>query len=91
MKISCDPVKRDWTLKERDIDFFDAAKVFDGPTFDFLDLRKDYGEVRMISIGHFDGRMVMIGWTQRGADRHVFTMRKCNAREQAKYRHHFTI
>ncbi len=26
--------------------------------------------------------MVIIGWTPRGADRHVFTMRKANDREQ---------
>ncbi len=91
MKISYDPAKRDWTLRERQIDFLDAAKVFDGLTFEFLDLRKEYGEPRVISIGYLDGRMVMIGWTQRGVDRHVFTMRKCNAREQAKYRYHFAV
>jgi hypothetical protein len=27
--------------------------------------------------------MVVIGYTPRGADRHVFTMRKANDREQA--------
>lgn len=27
--------------------------------------------------------MVVIGYTPRGADRHVFTMRETNAREQA--------
>jgi hypothetical protein len=30
--------------------------------------------------------MVMVGWVQRGNDRHVFTMRKTNERETQKYR-----
>jgi hypothetical protein len=28
--------------------------------------------------------MVVIGYTPRGADRHVFSMRKANEREQAR-------
>ena len=91
MKISFDPAKRERTLQERQIDFLDAARVFEGLTIDFPDLRKEYGEARTISIGYLDGRMVMIGWTQPGASRPVFTMRKCNAREQAKYRPRFAV
>jgi uncharacterized DUF497 family protein len=30
MEISFDPAKRDWTLRERGLDFLDAAEVFDG-------------------------------------------------------------
>ena len=31
-----------------------------------------------------DGRMVVVGDTPRGADRHVFSMRKANEREKAR-------
>jgi uncharacterized protein len=31
-----------------------------------------------------EGRMVVVGYTPRGADRHVFSMRKANEREQAR-------
>ena len=51
MKISFDPAKRERTLQERQIDFLDAARVFEGLTIDFPDLRKEYGEARTISIG----------------------------------------
>jgi len=27
----------------------------------------------------------MVVWTPRGADRHLISMRKCNAREKARY------
>jgi hypothetical protein len=30
-------------------------------------------------------RIVVVGWVQRGNDRHVFTMRKANDREIKKY------
>ena len=42
------------------------------------------GEVRIICYGLLAGRIVVVGYTPRGADRHVFSMRKANAREQAR-------
>lgn len=30
------------------------------------------------------GRIVVVGYTPRGADRHVFSMRKANDREKAR-------
>lgn len=83
--ISYDPAKRLATLEARGLDFEEADRVFDGRTHDVPDVRRDYGEDRWITIGYLNGRMVMIGWTQRGPLRHVFTMRKCNDREQRKY------
>jgi uncharacterized protein len=41
MAITYDPAKRDWTLRERGLDFNDAAKVFAGLTIDIPDLRHD--------------------------------------------------
>lgn len=86
MKITFDPSKRDKTLAERGLDFLDAQSVFDGVTVDFEDRRHDYGEKRFICFGRLDGRTVVIAWTPRGADRHVFSMRKANEREQTRYR-----
>ena len=84
MRVSYDPVKREKASAERGLDFEDAALVFDGVTVEVEDTRKDYGEVRVISYGTLAGRMVVIGYTPRGADRHVFSMRKANEREQAR-------
>ena len=83
MDFSYDPAKRERTLAERGLDFEDAPIVFSGVTFEVEDRRKEYGETRMISFGHLSGRMVVIGYTQRGAVRHIFSMRKANEREQA--------
>jgi hypothetical protein len=48
------------------------------------DLRKDYGEIRIVCFGYLAGRLVVVGYTPRGSARHVFSMRKANAREKAR-------
>jgi len=60
----------------------DAEIVFKGITFEMQDIRKDYGEKRIICYGCLAERMVVIGYVPRGADRHIFSMRKANEREQ---------
>ncbi len=89
MKITFDPNKREKTRNERGIDFADAALVFAGATLDFPDDRKDYGETRIISVGHLEKRMVIIVWTERGESRHIISMRKANEREQARFGQRF--
>ena len=84
MQVTYDPAKREATLAARGLDFEDARVVFQGPNFETEDLRRDYGESRVICFGFLDDRMVVVGYTPRGADRHVFSMRKANDREQAR-------
>jgi len=85
MKISFDPAKRDWTLRERGFAFDDAPFVFAGPVYDHEDLRFDYGESRFVTYGYLKDRMVVVVWTPRGDGRHVISMRKANAREIKAY------
>ena len=84
MRITFDPVKRAKTLTERGLDFADAALIFAGVTVEIEDTRKNYGEKRVICYGLLAGRVVVVGYTPRGADRHVFSMRKANEREKAR-------
>jgi uncharacterized DUF497 family protein len=76
--------KREWTLRERGLDFEDALAVFEGTTLEVEDTRRDYGEQRIICYGLLAGRLVVVGYTQRGEIRHVFSMRKANDREKAR-------
>ncbi len=82
MRVTFDAAKRDRTLLERGLDFSDAALVFEGTTLEMEDTRKDYGEIRIICYGLLAGRMVVVDYTPRGADRHIFSMRKANDREK---------
>jgi uncharacterized protein len=84
MRVTYDPKKRETTLRERGLDFEDAEIVFAGVTLEVEDTRREYGEARIICYGLLAGRMVVIGYTPRGADRHVFSMRKANEREQGR-------
>ena len=84
MTITYDPKKRAQTLAARELDFEDAKFVFERRHFETEDVRENYGEKRMICFGMLRDRMVVVGYTPRGADRHVFSMRKANDREQAR-------
>lgn len=91
MPLTYDPRKRQRTLDERGLDFDDALIVFEGTTVEVEDRRKDYGEPRILCFGMLAGRMVVVGYTPRGADRHVFSMRKANEREQERLAAYFEI
>ncbi len=85
MKITFDPVKRERTLRERGLDFASAEDVFADETIDIPDLRHDYDEPRINSVGYLRGRMVIVCWTPRGNARHIISMGKANDREKARY------
>jgi uncharacterized DUF497 family protein len=85
VKITYDPAKRAKTLERRGLDFEDKAVVFAGPMFEFEDVRKDYGERRMVCYGVLASRLVVVGYMERGDARHIFSMRKANEREIARY------
>ena len=91
MRISFDPTKRARTLEKRGLDFQDAPEVFNGVTVEVDDQRKDYGERRVLCFGLLDGRLVVVGYTPRGAVRHIFSMRKANDREQARLAPYFGL
>jgi uncharacterized DUF497 family protein len=84
VRITFDKPKRDKTLTDRGLAFEDAVVVFKGVTLEVEDTRRNYGETRMICYGYLARRMVVIGYTPRGAVRHVFSMRKANEREKTR-------
>jgi uncharacterized protein len=89
MKITYDPAKRAQTLEDRGIDFEDARHVFAGTVLERADDRFEYGELRIITVGHLAGRMVVIVWTQRAQARHIISMRKANDREKKLFGQQF--
>jgi uncharacterized DUF497 family protein len=87
MKITFDPEKRARTLEERGLDFADASEIFAGPVFEFEDARRDYGERRIICYGLLRRRLIAVGYVERAGERRIFTMRKANGREEARFGH----
>ena len=86
VEITFDPAKRDLTLKHRGLDFARAGEVFAGQTATIVDDRFDYGEMRFITAGHLDGRLVVTVWTQRDEAQHIISMKHCHAKEEKVWR-----
>jgi len=85
MHIEYDEEKRLWTLERRGLDFADAGRIFEGPTFTQQDDRFDYPEPRFQTYGLLNERLVMFAWTPIPYGVRVFSMRRCNEREQPKF------
>jgi uncharacterized protein len=81
MRITYNAAKREKTLRERGLDFGRASEVFDGKHLTVVDDRRDYGELRLITAGWLDGRLIVFVWTPRGRAYRVISMRKANERE----------
>lgn len=88
MRITCDPAKREQTLRERGLDMRRAGEVFAGLHLTRLDDRFDYGETRYVTAGWLDSRLVVFVWTPRGSARRIISMRHCHEREAKKLRPH---
>ena len=85
MKIEYDPIKRAQTWAERELDFARSLDVFQGMHLTGTDERRNYAEVRFITVGKLDGRLVVLVWTLRGEVRRIISMRKANECEKTLY------
>ena len=91
IRTTYDPAKRNQTLADRGLDFEYAPLVFAGVTVEAEDTRENYGERRIFCYGPLQGRVVVVGYTPRGALRHIFSMRKANHREQTRLAPYFEV
>lgn len=82
MRFTWHEEKRRLTLQNRGMDFADAEIVFGGPTFTFEDDRRDYGEVRFVSLGLLHGKVVVIVHTESDEEIRVISMREAEKDEQ---------
>jgi uncharacterized DUF497 family protein len=91
MVFEWDPEKSDANLQERGFDFEFATMVFECPTLETEDLRKDYQERRILAIGVADGLHLTVVYTDRGREggdyvRRIISARRSNRRERRAYR-----
>ena len=80
-----DETKSQENLSKHGLSFDDAEIVFAGPCVTFEDNRFDYGEPRFITLGHLEGRVVVVAHTPRGVRMRIISMRKGNRREEKAY------
>ena len=82
MRFSWDEKKRRLNLKDHGLDFVDAPRVFEGPTFTFEDDRFAYGEQRFVTLGFLADIAVSIVHTENTSCNHVISLRKATRHEE---------
>ena len=82
MRFSWDESKRRLNLKDHGLDFVDAPRVFEGPTFTFEDDRFAYDERRFMTLGFLGGLVVSIVHTETTSRIHVISFRKATKNEE---------
>ena len=63
-----------------------APLLFDGPTAEAPDDRRDYGEVRIKALGMIADRYFVCVYTERGDVRRIISLRRANRKEADGYR-----
>ena len=82
MRFSWDERKRRLNLKNHGLDFVDAPRVFERPTFTFEDDRFVYDEQRLVTLGLLGGIAVSIVHTESPSRIHVISLRKATRNEE---------
>ncbi|HXL67932.1 MAG TPA: BrnT family toxin [Xanthobacteraceae bacterium] len=84
--VEWDEKKRLLILRERRIDFIEAAKILFDRVYEYQSDRK--GETRFVAIGPLEDRtLVAVVYTIRGAKFRVITARRATSNEQRAYLH----
>jgi uncharacterized DUF497 family protein len=90
MQFEWDDAKAAANLREHGVSFAFATRAFEDPlALEKIDDREDYGEERIILIGHGIGegsqRLLTIAYTQRDEVRRLISARTATKYEQDKY------
>ena len=90
MEFVWDPAKSEANFRLRGFDFAFATLIFDGPTLEVQDARRDYGERRMVAVGLADGLHLTVVYTDRRqpkgqVQRRIISARRSNRRERRTF------
>lgn len=84
--ITWDEPKRLENIRKHKIDLAALEPVFDDPMVSVEDDRESYGELRLQSLGMWQGRVVFLVWTPRDAESaHLISCRYADRKEAESY------
>jgi uncharacterized DUF497 family protein len=86
MVFEWDEIKSLANAETRGLPFEIAMALFDGPTLESPDRRRDYGERRIKAIGRVAGQVMVCMYTDRSDARRIISLRVANRRERDAYR-----
>lgn len=81
-----DDAKSEANLRERGFDFAYASLIFDKPTVEWDDRRREYGERRICTLGQVEENVLLVVYTWRSDVRRIISARAANRRERDAYR-----
>ncbi len=82
MRFTWHETKRRANTRDHGLDFIDAPRVFEGPTFTFEDDRFNYEERRFVTLGFLGGITVSIVHTENESEIHLISLRKATRNEE---------
>lgn len=86
MRLEWDATKSASNERKHGLSFDRAYLVFEDRRLTWLDDRYQLTEDRYVTVGTLDGVIVVVAHTDRGDRTRIISMRKANAREQARFR-----
>jgi uncharacterized DUF497 family protein len=91
VRFSWDARKSTQNLRERGFDFEFATLIFEGPTLEREDSRRNYGERRVIALGDAAGIGLTVVYTDRAGvgdriSRRIISARVSSRREREAYK-----
>jgi len=85
MEFDYDERKRSQVIRERGVDILYAALIFEGDVLSRTDDRRDYGEVRRISLGMVGDECFVVVHAERDGVVRLITAWKGGRRERSEY------
>ena len=85
MQIEFDPDKDARNVELRGISLAAAEELLQGFTVEWIDTRRDYGEVRVIALGEINGREFYCVYTRRDEAFRVISLRRAKRTERDVY------
>jgi uncharacterized DUF497 family protein len=85
MKIIFDEAKDSASLSKHGLSLSEAKKLEWDDALIWQDVRRDYGEMRMIALGVIGERLYCVVYVDREEVRRIISLRKANNKEQIFY------
>lgn len=85
MEITYDPAKDAANIAKHGISLDLAAELEWESAVVWPDVRRDYGEPRMVAIGYIGLRLYYVAFVDRAEVRRIISLRKANQREAKRY------
>ena len=80
-----DAAKRRKNIKEHGLDFVGCESIWDNFTVTREDIRKHYGERRLVTFGLLEDEVVVLVYTERRSGPHIISLRKAKKYETRYY------